>query len=63
MTAATSVKNEVKLLADKLPEDATWEDVAYAIYVRESIDQGLRDLDEGRVSSTEEVRQRLGLSQ
>ena len=59
---ATSVRDESRRLADQLPEDATWEDVLYQIYVRQSVEAGLEDCRTGRLVSTEEVRRRLGLA-
>ena len=58
---ATSVRDESRRLADQLPEDATWEDVLYQIYVRQSVEAGLEDCRAGRLVSSEEVRRRLGL--
>ena len=55
------VKNEAKRLIEELPEDATWDDLMYRIYVRQSIETGLRDSEAGRVVSVDEVRARFGL--
>jgi predicted transcriptional regulator len=55
------VKNEAKRLVEELPEDATWDDLMYRIYVRQSIETGLRDSEAGRVVSVDEVRARFGL--
>ena len=48
-------KIEAKRLVNELPDDATWDDLMYRIYVRQSIEAGLRDADAGRVVSVEEV--------
>jgi hypothetical protein len=56
-----TVKKEAKRLVNELPDDATWDDLMYRIYVRQSIEAGLRDADAGRVVSVEEVRARFGL--
>ena len=56
-----TVKNEAKRLVEELPDDATWDDLMYRIYVRQSIEAGLRDSDAGRVVSVDEVRARFGL--
>ncbi len=56
-----TLKDELREIADKLPDDATWEDVQYAIYVRQSIEAGLKDANEGRLVSSEEIRKRFGL--
>jgi len=54
-----SAKEEVRHILDSLPEDATLEDIQYRIYVRQAISAGLRDIDEGRVVSQEDVEQRM----
>lgn len=54
-----SVKEQVYALADQLSEEATWEEVAYAVYVRQSIEQGLADVAAGRTIPAEEVKQYL----
>ena len=54
-----SVKEQVHALADQLSEEATWEEVAYAVYVRQSIEQGLADIAAGRTIPAEEVKQYL----
>ena len=61
MSPAT-VRDEARRLVEQLPDDATWEDLMYQIYVRQSIEAGLKDVQEGRIISTEEVRRRLGLT-
>ena len=55
------VKNEAKRLVEELPENATWDDLLYKIYVRQAIEAGLRDSEAGRTVSVEEVRARFGL--
>ena len=60
MPAAT-VRDEARRLVDQLPDDATWDDVLYEVYVRQSIDAGLEDCRAGRLVPVEEVRRRLGL--
>jgi predicted transcriptional regulator len=55
------IKAEARRLIDQLPDDATWDDLMYEIYVRQAIDAGLADVEAGRVIPHEEVRARLGL--
>ena len=57
----TGVKDEARKLVAQLPDDATWDDLLYEIYVRQSIDAGLEDCKAGRLIPTDEVRRRLGL--
>ena len=59
MTA--TIRDEARRLVDQLPDDATWEDLLYEIYVVQSIEAGLADSAAGRVVSVAEVRRRLGV--
>jgi len=54
-----TAKEQVQQLLSALPEDATLEDIQYHIYVRQKIEQGLADVEAGRVMSHTEVQQRL----
>jgi predicted transcriptional regulator len=54
-----TAKEEVRRILDSLPDDATLEDIQYRIYVRQAIAAGLRDIDQGRVVSQEEVERRM----
>jgi hypothetical protein len=60
-TPLPSIKTEARRLVDQLPDDATWEDLLYEIYVRQAIEAGLKDSREGRTLPVSEVRRRLGL--
>jgi hypothetical protein len=57
----SNMKDEARQILDRLPDDATWEDLQYQIYVRQAIEAGLKDAREGKTISVQEVRQRLGL--
>lgn len=59
--STTTIKEEARRLIERLPEDATWEDLQYEIYVRQAIEAGLKDSREGRTVSLEEARRRFGL--
>ena len=54
-----TAKQEVKKLLEKIPNDSTFEDIQYHIYVREKIEHGLKDIQEGRVLSQKAVEKRL----
>ena len=60
-TPNTSIKEQARHLVEKLSDDATWDDLMYTIYVRQSIESGLKDSDEGRVTDVDEIRKKLGL--
>ncbi len=56
-----NIKEEARKLVEKLPENCTWDDLMYEIYVRQVIESGLADSDAGRVTSVQEVRAKFGL--
>jgi predicted transcriptional regulator len=51
----SSVKEEVLQLIQALPDDCTLDDIKYRLYLREKVQQGLADLEQGRVLSAAEV--------
>ncbi|HUT92180.1 MAG TPA: hypothetical protein VMY37_21985 [Thermoguttaceae bacterium] len=61
MSTSSTIKTEAHRLVDQLPDDASWEDLIYQIYVRQSIEAGLRDAEAGRVETVGEVRRSFGL--
>jgi predicted transcriptional regulator len=58
-----NVKEEARRLVENLPEDVTWDDLMYQIYVRQTIEAGLADSEAGRVIEVEDVRKRFGLAE
>ena len=54
-----TVKQEVSNLLNRLPEDCSLEDVQYHLYVLQKIERGLKDAEEGRVYSQEEVEKKM----
>ena len=54
-----TVKEEVRRMIESLPEDATWEDVQYSIYVRERIERGRREATDGKILDEDEVERRM----
>jgi hypothetical protein len=57
----STIKEEARRMIDRLPDDATWEDLQYEIYFRQEVERGLKDSKEGRTISTEELRRELGM--
>ncbi len=55
----SAVKQEVQHILNTLPEDCTYEDVQYHLYVLEKVKCGLDDVEQGRVFTQEEVEQHL----
>jgi len=58
-----SIREDARRLVERLPSDATWEDLQYEIYVRQAIDAGLKDSREGRTVSLDDVRREFGQPQ
>jgi hypothetical protein len=56
-----TVKERARRLAESLSDDATWDDLIYAIHVRRSVEEGVADADAGRVTSTDDLRASFGL--
>ena len=55
----TTAKDEVRALLDKLPDDASLNDIQYHIYVRQKIERGLEAIQKGNVISQEEIEKRM----
>ena len=53
------LKKEIEHLLKNLPEDADWDDLMYKIYVRQSIELGLKDVEEGRTVSHEDIKKKF----
>ena len=48
MSASSDIRPDAIRLVEQLPADASWDDLAYEVYVRQAIEQGLADADDGR---------------
>jgi hypothetical protein len=57
----SNIKDEARQLVDKFSDDATWDDLMYEIYVRQAIEAGLQDSEQGRVTDLAQVRKEFGL--
>ncbi len=51
-------KEDAHDMIDKLPSDATWDDLMHEIYVRKVIEQGLEDSTAGKTREVSEVRKK-----
>lgn len=56
MQTAQTLKEALHHLADELPENATWKDVAYEAYVRQEIEAGLAEARRGEFAREEDVK-------
>ncbi len=54
-----TIKQAAHELIDHLPEQASWDDVMYALYVRQKLERSLQAVAEGRVTSQENAKKRF----
>jgi len=54
-----TAKQAARELIEQLPESASWDDLMYELYVKQKIEEGLKELDEGRGVPHADVKQRL----
>lgn len=54
-----TVKEAARHLIDRLPDQATWEDIMHELYVKQKIEAGLKAVEEGRTIPHEEMKRRL----
>lgn len=54
-----NIKPDARQLVEALPEAATWDDLAYEVYVRQAIETGLLDADAGRTMSHDDAVARV----
>lgn len=54
----STAKEEIRNLLDELPDDVSYEDIQYHIYVREKVERGRQQVREGRFVSQEEAERR-----
>lgn len=54
-----TVKEEARRLVEGLPEDATWKDLMYEVYIRQKMEAGREAIAEGRILPHEEVKKRF----
>ncbi len=55
-----TAKEEVMELLQQLPDDSSLEEIQYHLYVRQKVQRGLHDVEQGNVYSQEEVEKRMG---
>ncbi|MEK6407549.1 MAG: hypothetical protein AABN34_11345 [Acidobacteriota bacterium] len=62
MQETTHIKEEALKLIESLPDDATWEDLTRLMLERHLIEEGIADIEAGRVWTSDEIREKLGMS-
>ena len=53
------LKDEAKKIIEDLPENATWDDLMYQLYVKKRVETGLKEIENGETLTHEEVKKRL----
>ena len=53
------IKQQMIRFIERLPENATWDDVMAELYFRIKVDSGLKDLDDGKGIPHNEVKERM----
>lgn len=59
MADHSNIKPDARQLIEALPETATWDDLAYEVYVRQAVETGLADSAAGRTVSHEDAIARV----
>lgn len=54
-----TAKEAAKQIIEHLPEQASWDEIMYKLYVKQKIEAGLKAAQEGRVVPHEEAKRRL----
>ncbi len=53
----STTKEEALQLISRLPEEVTWEDIMYRLYVKRKIEEGIKAAEEGRTISHDKVKE------
>jgi len=54
-----ALKEEALKLIDGLPEETSWDDIIYQMYVRKKIEKGIQAAEQGRVVAHDEVKKQF----
>ncbi|WP_058558067.1 hypothetical protein [Thiohalocapsa sp. ML1] len=54
-----SAKQVAKAVIEQLPEQASWDEIMYELYAKQKIEEGLADIEAGRVIPHERVKAEL----
>ncbi len=50
------LKDEARKIIEDLPENATWDDLMYQLYVKKRVETGLKEIENGETLPHEEVK-------
>ena len=54
-----TAKEAAKQVIDRLPDQASWADILYELYVKQKIETGLTAMTEGKTVAHEDAKRRL----
>ena len=54
-----NAKQAAREVINRLPDQASWDDIMYELYVKQKIEAGLKAAKEGRTLTQEEAKRRL----
>lgn len=54
-----SAREAARQIIEHLPEQASWDDIMYELYVKQKIEEGLADIETGRTIPHEQVKAEL----
>ena len=53
---AATAKEAARQILEHLPDQATWNDIMYELYVKQKMEEGLADIEAGRTIPHEELK-------
>jgi predicted transcriptional regulator len=59
MAVMNTAKDEVRRLLDDLPDEASFEDIQYQVYLLDEVGRGSKEIDRGEGLEPGEVKRRL----
>ncbi len=54
-----TAKQAAKTLIDQVPDQASWDDIMYELYVKQKLEKGLKAVADDRIVSHEVAKRRL----
>jgi predicted transcriptional regulator len=59
MCLMSTAKEEIRQLLNRVPDNASYEEIQYHIFVRQKIERGLADVEAGKLIDQDEVERRF----
>jgi len=56
------IKQEAMNVICNLPDNATWEDIFYSLYIISKVEKGRQEASDGKGLTIEEARKKLGVA-